>query len=170
MLGPIQTRHRIKKYKEYLIEDEKLDEILYAALYSPSEHANRDWEVVKVTNQDTMDKLSLAAPDIDFVATAPIILVMCSHQWANWIEDVSTAAENIYLEALNQGLGANVIQLREHEAKDGVNSEEYVRTTLSIPDEIRIHSLLPLGYPDQASQELKEGIVFDKKKMHVETW
>lgn len=164
MLEVIKKRRSIRQYRSKEVEEEKLQEILKAAMFSPSAHGTRPWEFIVVKNQETKEKLSQVTPWAGFIKEAPVILVIAaSGSRFNWIEDCAIAAENVYLEATNQGLGTCFIQIRE--GTD--NAEAYVKKLLHIPNGIRVLCLMPLGYPAEEKEPHTED-EFEKNKLHFE--
>lgn len=170
MLEVIKKRRSIREYLPKEVEKEKLDEILKAAMFSPTAHHSRSWEFIVVKDKDLREKLSCATNWAGFAKTAPVILVLCSKDDLYWIENTSIAAENIYLEATNQGLGTCFIQVNHQMIKvDGKDSEDYIKDLLKIPEGIRVLCLMPLGYPAEKKEEHKDS-EFDLKKIHNEKW
>ncbi len=171
MLEAIRKRRSVRKYQARDIEPEKLNEILRAAMFSPSGHHCRSWEFVVVKNQKTKESLSLATPYSSFTKDASIIIALCANDHLDplWIENLSIAAAYIYLETTNQGLGTCFIQIRGAKTTDGQDSEQYVRKIIKAPNNIRILCLLPLGYPNEQKEEHQEK-EFEKSKIHEECW
>lgn len=167
MLKVIKKRRSIRKYQSREIEEEKLNEVLKAAMFAPSAHNQKPWEFIVVKDQKTKDLLAKAQQWSDFVNQAPIVLVLCSKEVKYWIENLGIVAENIYLEATNQSLGTCFVQIREMESLKGGDAEEYVKKVLFIPKNIRVLCLMPLGYPAEEKEE-HDGQEFEKEKIHWE--
>ena len=100
--------------------------------------------------------------------SAPAILIVCASGSPLWIEDCSIAAEAVYLEATNQGLGTCFVQITGSRTllKD---SEEYVREAINAPKGLRILCLMPIGYPDEKKGGHKDE-EFDENKIHLDGW
>lgn len=169
MLVAIKKRRSIRDFENRGVEEEKLQEILKAAMFSPSARHTRPWEFIIVKDQATKDKLAATKDGSTFVNQAPLIIIICSQETHQWIEDCSIVAENIYLEATNQGLGTCWVQIRGSERPDGSSCEEYVKKILKIPREIRVLCLMPIGYPAEQLPEHEES-EFEKEKVHQEEW
>ncbi|MDP2930050.1 MAG: nitroreductase family protein [bacterium] len=170
MLEIIKKRHSIREYLSKEVEDEKITEILKAAMFSPTAHHSRSWEFIVVKDKDLREKLSQATAWAGFAKTAPVVLVLCSKEDIYWIENASIAAENIYLEATNQGLGTCFIQVNHQMIKvEGKDSEDYIKDLLGIPKSIRVLCLMPIGYPVKLSEE-HDDTEFDIKKVHHDKW
>jgi nitroreductase len=173
MLDAIRMRRSIRKFLRKDVEQEKLDEILKAAMYSPSAMHARPWEFIIVRDAETKGKISKATPFVGFVRDAPAILIIAGKEGKLiknlWIEDCSIAAENIYLEATNQGLGTCFCQIMGAKSVLLQDSEESIRKLLNAPKNIRILCIMPIGYPDERKEGHSEG-EFDRGKIHLEKY
>ncbi len=169
MLEVIRRRRSIRYYQKRDVEKEKLREILRAAMFSPTARNLRPWEFILVTERKLKEQLSVATPYASFAKEAPVVLVICydTDRGRRFREDCSICAENIYLEAVNQGLGTCFIQIAEGTEGDVGEPEEHVKKVLSIPLNCRVQCLLPIGYPasspiPHSDEELEES------KIHYE--
>lgn len=169
MIDAIKKRRSIRKYKDKKIEKEKIDEILKAGMFSPSAHGSRPWHFILVTDKKKKESISKMKNWSYFCDNAPLVLVLCSKKEKLWVENLAIAAENILLEAVNQGLGSCIIQVRNSTTLDNKDCEEYVRKLFAIPEDIRILFLITLGYPDEEKSEHKDQ-EFEKEKIHYQKW
>ena len=171
MLEAIKKRRSIRKFKKKEVETEKLEEILKAAMYSPSAMNRRPWEFIVIKNQEMKNKLSKATSWCSFVKDAPLVLVIASYEedLYRWIEDCSIVTEAIYLEATNQGLGTCFCQVLGGKTVSLKDSEEYVKELLGTTKNVRILCLMPIGYPDEHKEEHSEE-EFEKRKIHYEKY
>ncbi len=169
MLDVIRQRRSVRTYLNKDVDNEKLHEILKAAMFSPTARGTRAWEFIIVRDNETKARLSKATPYSAFAKDAPVVIVIChdTGKSKRFKEDSSLCAENIYLEATNQGLGTCFIQIAEGaEANEG-DPENYVKRVLSIPENIRVQCLMPLGYPEKQPEPHKDE-EFDEGKVHYE--
>lgn len=171
MIETISKRRSIRKYQTREVDEEKLTEILKAAMFAPSAMHRRPWEFVVIKDKQTKEKLGKATIYSDFAKDAPLIIVLCADETKDkrWIEDLSIAAAHIYLEATNQGLGTCFVQIRETKTPTGESGEEYVRKIIGAPTSIRILCLMPIGYPAEEKEEHQDS-EFEKSKIHEEKW
>jgi nitroreductase len=171
VLEVILKRRSIRKFLEKDVEEEKLREILKAAMYSPSAMHLRPWEFIVVKNKEIKEKISEATPYCSFAKNAPVILIIgakVNNFVKHWIEDCSIVAENIYLEATNQGLGTCFCQIFGHKIL-GEDSEEYIRKLINAPKNFRILCIMPIGYPAEEKEPHSEK-EFDENKIHYDKW
>lgn len=149
VLSAIKGRRSIRKYKDMPIEEEKLHKVLEAARLSPSAKNMQNWKFIVVKNEETKKKLVDEAIKQAFVGQAPIILVCCGTETESRMKcgqyrytvDLSIATAYMILEAYEQGLGTCWL---------GRFDEEKVKEILGIPEDVRVVSITPLGYPDES--------------------
>ncbi len=168
MLEIIRKRRSVRTFLARDVEQEKLKDILKAAMFAPTARNLRPCEFVVVKDPETRERLSRATNYSAFAKNAPVVVAVCydAAKGKRFKEDCSLAAENIYLEAVDQGLGTCFVQVADTEGKEG-EPEEFVRKTLSIPGHFRVQCLMPLGYPDKMPEPHKDE-EFDEKKIHQE--
>jgi len=169
MLEAIKKRRSVREYLPKEVEEEKLNEILKAAMFSPTAHHCRSWEFVVVKDKKVIEKLSKATKWSAFAKGAPIVIILCADESLDprWVEDLSIAASYIYLEAVNQGLSTCWIAVRNSQGSR--DEENYVRKIIGAPEKIRILNLMPLGYPAEKKGE-HEDSEFELNKIHQEKW
>lgn len=115
MLDLLYSRRSIRKYTHHLVETEKIEQLIEAALLSPSSRNREAWEFAVVTNKEALKQLSISKPgSASMLSEAPLAFVVCGNPLESdvWIEDCSIAAIIIQLAAQDLGLGSCWIQLR----------------------------------------------------------
>ncbi len=166
MLEVIRQRRSVRTFLKRDVEKERLNDVLKAAMFSPTARGLRPWDFIIVTDDKTKTQLSKATPYASFAKDAPLVIVICydASKGKRFKEDCSICAENIYLEATNQGLGTCFIQIADGtEANEG-NPEDFVKRLLAIPGNYRVQCLMPIGYPlkqpgPHKDEEFEEGKV-----------
>jgi len=159
VLDAIRTRKSVREYLNKAVEKEKLITILAAGRLAPSASNRQEWRFVIVSDRETKRKLAEAANRQTFVGEAPVVIVACAEtDWhvmrcgqACYPIDVAIALDHITLAAVELGLGTCWI---------GAFDENEVKQILSIPAEIRVVALMPLGYPSDSS-------VVNKKRLSL---
>jgi nitroreductase len=163
----IKTRRSIRQYLDKPVEEEKLRSVLDAVSQAPSWANMQCWRMVVVKDRATKQKISEFSfvesyfspkgyktnPSMKALAEAPVVIVLCADPALSgelrgqsyYLTDAGIAAQNLMLAARAQGLGSVFV---------GVYEEEKLRGLLSIPPNIRVVGLFPLGYP---AEERKEG-------------
>ncbi len=172
MLEVIKKRRSHREFQDKEVEREKVEEILKAAMVSPSARHMRLWEFIVVKDKKVLAKLAQTKTHSYFVDRAPLCLTVCSRKDEEdkyWLEDGSIAAAHIYLEAENQGLGTCFVQVYGSKREDGSEAEEYVKKILQVPEEVKVLCLMPLGYPAKKLPEHGKD-EFEEDKIHWEKY
>lgn len=150
MLEQLKKRRSIRKYQNRPVEKEKVDQLIKAALLSPSSRGLRPWEFIVIDDRSLLAQLAQAKEHgSSFLNNASLgIVVLGDPQKCDvWVEDCSIASLIIHLTAAEEGLGSCWIQIRERLHKDGQSAEDYVRTLLNIPDKYKVEAIIAVGYP-----------------------
>ncbi|MCX8030650.1 MAG: nitroreductase family protein [Thermodesulfovibrionales bacterium] len=170
MLDILKKRRSIRNYLKKEVEDDKLMEILKAAMYAPTAKNLRPWEFIVVKDEKTKELFSMATRYSGFSKNAPVVIVICydTKKGNRFKEDCAICAQNIYLEAINQGLGTCYIQIAEGTEGSVGEPEAFIKKILDIPDAYRVLCLMPIGYPEKYPEEYECSVVFNKDKIHYE--
>ena len=166
MIEAIKKRRAIRQYLAEKISDEKLNEIITAAMYAPSANAKYPWDLVVIKNEEIKERLSKLTPWSIHLKEAPVIIAVIGHEKesSDWLEDCSIVAEHIWLEATNQGLGPCWVQIRGND-----KAEKEVKELFHMPEDYRVLCLLPLGVPAKAEPEHTKDD-FDRSKVKQESY
>jgi nitroreductase len=141
-----KERYSSRKFKQNLVEEEKLEIILEAGRIAPSAVNNQPWIFV-VVKGDNVDKLR-ACYHREWFKSASIYIVICANHSQSWKRgdgkdhadiDVSIATDHMALAATSIGLATCWVC--------NFDKEKMV-DTLNLPDNIEPIVILPLGYPD----------------------
>ena len=166
VISLIRKRRSIRHFRKKPVEPEKVDVLLEAALRAPSSRGLNPWEFVVVTNQDLLKELSRAKEHgSTFLEDAPLGIVICAdpEKCDVWIEDASIATIFIQLVAESLGLGSCWIQIRERMHNGTKSAEEYVAGILEIPTQMKVASMIAIGYPDMQKPPHKaEELLYEK--------
>jgi nitroreductase len=152
MLDILRKRRSVRKYKDEDIEPEIVELLKEAALRSPTSRNFRPWRFIFVRDGSKLEALSKAKQSgSSFLAGARLGVVVCADENESdvWIEDCSIASIILQLAGQSLGLGSCWIQIRLRMHDDSQTSEEYVRSVLSLPENIRVESMIAFGYPDE---------------------
>jgi len=162
----IEKRRSIRKFAGRDVESEKIDMLLEAALRSPSSRGFNPWHFIVVTNQSLLEKLSKAKQHgSSFLKNAPLGMVICGDPDKSdvWVEDCSIASIFIHLAAASLELGSCWIQIRERMHDTTKTAEAYVKDILNIPGNLRVESIVAIGYPDEKKPpHKKEALQYEK--------
>ncbi len=154
VLDVIKERGSIKKYKDKPISRDDLLKILEAARLAQSAANRQPWQFIIVTDKATKEKLMQEAhrpdrPPVGHIGSATTVIVCLGNPkecrpvgpFEGFTIDLSIAIENMALASWDLGIGSCWI---------GAFDEDRVKSILGVPEDLRVVSLLTLGYPDEA--------------------
>ena len=159
----IFERISIRKFENKPVENEKIKQILKAAMAAPSAGNQQPWEFYVVTNKDKIKLLSEISPYAVCAENAPLVIVPCYRtEGLRWNEtvllDLSAATENMLLEITSLGLGG--VWLCAAPLEDRMTKAE---AALEIPENLRAFALIAVGYPAESrTQQMR----FDESRIH----
>lgn len=159
----IFTRTSIRQYQDKPVEDEKILEILRAAMQAPSAGNQQPWEFYVVKDKAVIEKLSKVTPYAGCAKGAPVVIVPCVKTTGLRFEDygmidLSIATENILLEITSQGLGGVWLGIAPQEDK-----MKAVDEIIDIKEGLRSFALVALGY---AAEDKVQQDRFDETRIH----
>ncbi|MBW1698547.1 MAG: nitroreductase family protein [Deltaproteobacteria bacterium] len=165
-LSLIEKRRSIRKFQNKEVEPEKVDQLIEAALRSPSSRGFNPWEFVVVREKSVIEALSRAKEHgSGFLKNAPLAFVVCADENRSdvWVEDASIASIFIHLAAVSIGLGSCWIQIRKRPHDSSKSAEVYIQELLKIPAHLKVESIIAVGYPDEEKPpHAKAELQYDK--------
>ncbi len=144
----ILTRRSIRGFTSDPVSSEVATKILEAAIRAPSAGNCQPWEFIVVRDAAAKQALATAAFGQDFIAEAPLVIVVCANRARSrgrygdrgtelyCIQDTAAATQNILLTAHSLGLGACWI---------GAFDERMVAEQMGTPSEVRPVAIIPIG-------------------------
>lgn len=161
-MNAIFHRVSIRKYQQLEVEDEKIEQILKAAMAAPSASNQQPWEFYVVINKQIIEKLSKASQYAGCAKEAPLVFVPCYRDKGidpDYFEiDLSAAVENMLLQIDTLGLGAVWIGIAPVKER-----MENVRKVLDLPDNLSPFALVPCGYPVKGHAQQNR---YDTSRIH----
>ncbi len=146
----VRLRRSVRAFAEEEISDETLERLLEAARWAPSAGNIQPWEFVVVRKTETKRKLAEAALNQDFIAEAPVVIVVCVDEASSargygsrgvnlyCLQDAAAATENMLLAACALGFGTCWV---------GAFQEDEAKKALNLPRSIRPVAIVPVGHP-----------------------
>lgn len=150
-LSLIRNRRSVRSYTDKVIEPEKIERLIEAALRSPSSRSLNPWEFILVRDPDMLEKLSSCKPHgAGFLKGAKLgIVILADPKRCDvWVEDCSISSTYIQLAAEDLGLKSCWIQIRKREYRDGMMARDRVAELLNIPEGMDVESIIAIGYPE----------------------
>ncbi|MBN1141821.1 MAG: nitroreductase family protein [Deltaproteobacteria bacterium] len=164
----ITARRSVRAFLDRELPVDVLNRLLEAARLAPSAKNFQEWRFVVVRERAMRQQLAQAAKGQTFVGEAPVVLACCAVTdgyvmtcgQACYPIDLAIAIDHITLCAAAEGLGTCWI---------GAFYEEEVKKLLRIPPQVRVVSLLPIGYPADQAPVTKQRLPFTEI-VFQETW
>lgn len=151
MLSAIEKRKSIRKFQNKKVEPEKIDQILRAAMQAPSGMDGFPWEFVVVDDPLVLKKLQGFSKGAHAMPTAPLLIIpliksipireKMNLQFMNY-EDLGTCTENLWLQAIEEGLSASWMGVAP-----GSDHCDLISQILNLPNDVKPFSVMAIGYP-----------------------
>ena len=166
MLEVMRSRRSVRRYTEEKLSDDRLKQIVSAALLAPSGHSKYPCEFIVVKNRALLEQMSHCRKGVAKMlegAAAAIVVVADRDKSDTFVEDSCVAMMSMELLATSLGIGNCWIQVRNREAENDSPAEEYLRGLLNFPENFACQAILSLGYPakEPRARELDK-LNFDK--------
>ncbi|MFO7445399.1 MAG: nitroreductase family protein [Ignavibacteriaceae bacterium] len=161
------TRRSIRKYDGEKISEEKIDDILKAAMYAPSGFNLQPWEFLVIDEKKVIDGIREVIPYAEMLRLASHAIVVCGDNEKEkniefLIQDCSAAIQNLLLASHDAGLGACWI------AVCGMpDITEGLKNHFKLPGNIIPIAVISLGYADESPAAEDR---FIKEKIHFNKW
>lgn len=145
----IFNRRSTRSFTKDKVDDKLIGVMLHAATCAPSAGNTQEWMFVVVKDPDVKKALADAALKQDFIASAPVVIVVCMDkekiamhygkrgETLYGVQDTAAATITMMLAAESLGLKTCWI---------GAFDEDRVGHVLELPNEVRPMAILPVGY------------------------
>ena len=160
MIDILRTRRSIRKYEKKTIDKQSLEIMKEALLRCPSSRGINPWTFIFVDDPDLLKQLSQAKEHgSNFLKDATLGIVICGDELKSdvWVEDCSIASIVALLVAQSLGLGSCWIQIRSRSHSKEKTAEEYVQGLLGIPKNLKVESIISIGYPAETKRPIPLG-------------
>jgi nitroreductase len=166
-LDAILTRRSIRQYQDVAVREELIEKVLAAAMSAPRARNAQPWQFVVVTERKVLQEMSRVNPNAHMAAHAPLGILICGDlrlevSAGYWVVDCAAAAQNMLLAAHARGLGAVWTGIYPRQER-----MEGFRRLLGLPDEVKAHSLIVIGYP---AERVSEEDRYRPERVHRDRW
>lgn len=146
----IEERHSVRDFLPDEVPEEDIRKILYAAIRAPSAGNRQPWHFYVVRDPQVKRGLARAALGQEFVAKAPVVIVVCAEPARSaaryglrgselyCLQDTAAATEHILLAATALGYGSCWV---------GAFNEAEAAAVLNLPASLRPVAIIPIGKP-----------------------
>ncbi|MEM2942319.1 MAG: nitroreductase family protein [Candidatus Bathyarchaeia archaeon] len=150
VLSAIRDRRSIRSFLEREVAESDVKMILECGTMAPSAGNLQPWEFIVVRDQRRKEALARAAYGQEFVAEAPVVIVVLANQERSAsvygrrglelyaIQDTAAAIQNMLLAAWGMGYGTCWV---------GAFDEDLVSDIVRTGPGIKPVALIPVGYP-----------------------
>ena len=151
----INNRRSVRTFTSQKLSEHQISELKSAVLKVPSAKAIFPWRFYFITNEKKIETLSRLKPNgASFIQKAPLIVVACADTSLSdmWIEDCSIASTYLLLKAVDLGLGACWVQVRNRQHDDKMSARRFMMEHLDIPESYGICCVIAIGYAENESE------------------
>lgn len=157
----LKKRRSIRTFNDKPVSGELIEELVDCARLAPSARNIQAWEFVVVTDRQALKDLAALTDTGIFIKNSACCIAVFSKDTKYYLEDGCAATENILIAAFDLGLSACWV------AGDKKPYCDKVREFLGAPSDLKLISLIPLGYSDAkaslpAKRALKEVLHWEK--------
>jgi nitroreductase len=159
----LKLRRSVRVFQNKKIPKNELEKIVDAARYAPTARNVQPWEFVVIENKDMLKELAGLAENARFMTQAAACIAVFCVDTKYYLEDGCAATCNILLAATALGIGSCWV------AGDKKPYSGQIRTLLNASQDMKLISLIALGYPQDkdafrevVKRQLKELIHWEK--------
>lgn len=164
----IVSRRSVRQYNDREVEKDKIEAMIYAAIWAPNAGNFQVLRFVVVRDKGTLERVKMFSPGMP--RTAPCVIAICADlgeaekrggEFAKKIVpfDAAFAAQNMLLKAHHLGLGTCVIKSY---------NEKSINRILKLPGEVTALMLVTVGYYDTAPEAPERKNL--SEVLHYESW
>lgn len=166
----IKKRYSTRKFKDIVVEKEKIEEILDIVRFAPSAVNRQPWHFVVITETELLERV-MGTYKRDWIRKAPVIIAACGNYDESWKRkndgkdhcdmDIAIAVDHLTLAALELGLGTCWVCNYDAEECDKI---------LELPEGLKSIALIPIGYPEDLPEEMNNKEKPRKTLDEIVTW
>lgn len=159
VMEAMRARRSVRAYLPKPVEEEKIQRVLEAVRLTPSRHNDQNIKVIVVRDKELKKRIRQEAQTQPMVEEADVLLAFCATGATDlvmpcgqygYVVDMSLATGFALLEAADQGLDTCIVCAFQEEA---------VKAVLKVPDEVRIVSMVVMGYgADSSPRKVKKPV------------
>ena len=166
----IRKRRTVRKFTDQPVSEDQIKGLLELAMYAPNRLNRQPWHFVVIRDKRTQKQFADVLRIHSYLETAAAVIAVCAtpERSPTWAMDISAAIENMLIGATSMGVGSAWVG-----SPDTVMwsmFEEAAHDALAIPCNVRIVSLVALGYPQEEPTPHTREERFDPLKVHYGRW
>jgi len=163
----ILTRRSVRKYTDKELSDERIKELIDAAVSAPSAGNQQLWRFIIIDDLEKISKIQSFHPNAKFLHEAKKVILICGdlslEKFKNyWVLDCSAATQNMLLAARALGLGS--CWLGVYPREDRI---ENLKKLFDLPESVIPFSLVALGYTSEKQEKVDR---YKEENVHYNKW
>lgn len=165
----IKARRSTRKFLDKPIPSELKEQLLKGVLMSPASKRSNPWSFIVIEDKEQLQKLSECKPQgSKLISGAAMAMVVLADPEKSdvWVEDTSIASIYLQLGAEELGLGSCWVQVRKRDHSDDESAEEYIKTLLNIPENMKVESVIAFGFKEKENKPFDESKLL-KERIHL---
>lgn len=167
LMDGLLTRRSVRKYKADAVSHDDIVDIVKAGMYAPSARNQQIWEFVVITDKEKLVQISEALETAPMAKGAGFAILLCANPAREkaegfWDQECGACIQNMLLGAWSKGIGTVWVGI--HPRQDRIDT---MRRICNVPNEIRPHSLMLGGYPENVPAETER---FHPEFIHMNEW
>jgi nitroreductase len=156
----LKSRRSIRYFNLQPLSSSTIEKLIDCARFAPTARNIQPWEFVVVTKKPTLEALGVLMENGRFISQSCCSIAIFCRDTKYYLEDGCAATENILIAATDLGLGSCWV------AGDKKEYAPKVKELLSVPEDLKLVSLIALGYFDTATATVPKRSV--KEVLHWE--
>lgn len=161
----IFARRSIRRFHSNPVEEEKVRQILEAAMAAPSANNARPWHFIVIRERERLNRIAEVHPYAKMCYEAALVIAVCGDPAISplyWVQDCSAATQNILLAGTTLGLGTVWLGVHPREER-----KQPLKKLLQVPVDQEILSLVALGFPAEKKPSRTQ---YSAARVHGEIW
>ncbi|HPW66728.1 MAG TPA: nitroreductase family protein [Salinivirgaceae bacterium] len=146
----LNHRRSVRSFTNEQLTDSQILELKNSVLKVPSAKSIYPWKLYFITNKEKIEILSRFKSSSGFIKQAPLHVVVTADTSLSdmWIEDCSIVATYLLLKAVDLGLGACWLQVRNRQHNDKISARQYILNHLDLSETFGIECIIAIGHPE----------------------
>jgi len=143
----LRTLRAVRSFRPDPVSQEVVDDVLEVARWSGSASNKQPWEILLISERDTLRALASVEGYAGHLARAPlgIVLIMAGERAEQETYDEGRLAERIMLAAHAHGVGSSIGWIVG-------SGRDAARELLGVPQDKVVRTTISLGYPEEGSR------------------
>ncbi|MBD3164590.1 nitroreductase family protein [Candidatus Woesearchaeota archaeon] len=167
----ILNRRSVRKFKDKKVPWDNIVNIVNAALNAPTAGNIFNVKFIVVREKNNIDAISTACFNQKWISQAPCVIAVVAepeHQKRYYgtrgeklytIQNTAACTMSMIIAAESLGLGSCWV---------GAFEEDRLRGVLGLPEQVDVHAILPIGFPDEKPKKQRKPWI--KTVLYIEKW